>query len=144
MRTAWIEQTTMWLVPVVGRIAHIEQDGVVLVDFPGNERGLTRARLIAGGCFERIGKEVLLVFENGDPGLPIILGIVQDRLATPAPVQNEPSRKTFIEAAEELHLSCGKSSIKLERDGQITIRGAKILSRASQSNKIRGASVEIN
>ena len=49
-----------------------------------------------------------------------------------------------LEASDEIRLTCGKSSLVLRRDGTVIVRGVKIVSRASQSNKIRGGTVSIN
>jgi phage baseplate assembly protein gpV len=53
-------------------------------------------------------------------------------------------KRIFIEADEELHLQCGKSSILINRQGKIVIRGTNLISRSSGPNKIKGASVNIN
>mgnify|MGYP000442229795 CR=1 FL=1 len=49
-----------------------------------------------------------------------------------------------ITANERIELRCGKSSIVMEKDGHITIRGTYLVSHASASNRIRGGSVNLN
>jgi hypothetical protein len=145
----------------VGHIFRITPEGKALVDYPSNPMGIVEARSAMGGprkgdddCYE--GIPVLLLFENGDPSLPIIVGIIHDTLYPTAPnddtiVSLERPRnivvngkKRFIDAEEEIMLRCGKSSVILRKDGKIVIKGAQILSRASETQKIKGASVRIN
>jgi hypothetical protein len=90
---------------------------------------------------------VLLVFENGDPGLPIITGFVLDEAAALRPAQpngRRPGAVLELEAGREIVLRCGKSSVELHADGEVIIRGVRILSRASQTNKVKGATVQLN
>ncbi len=53
-------------------------------------------------------------------------------------------RKVNIEAKNEIILKCGKSSITLQKNGQITLKGTNLVSRASSVNKLKGGSVSIN
>jgi hypothetical protein len=94
-----------------------------------------------------VGRRVLLVFENGDAGLPIITGLVLEAgdAVRPAAVLARTGGKVIeIEAGRELVLRCGKSSVTLHADGEIVIRGERILSRASRTNKVKGATVQLN
>src|SRR5690606_10043249 len=79
--------------PVVGRIVGTDENGCALVDFPANERGPVPARstvpLPAPTPGEPILLPVLLVFENGDPTLPIIAGLVRPAVI---PETTEPPR----------------------------------------------------
>jgi uncharacterized protein DUF6484 len=128
----------------VGRVVRITPDGEVLVDFPGNEMGPIRARLVASPALDEPGQPVLLVFENGNVTLPIIAGVVRDKIGVPPLTQACDKGELVLEAKKELTLVCGKSSITLRSNGRVIVKGAEILSRASGTNKIRGASVEIN
>lgn len=102
-----------------------------------------------------VGREVVLLFENGDPERPIILGLVQAEPVRTAEAMGRLARdarrsvqvdgqRVQIEAERELVLQCGKSSITLRSDGQIYVRGMKIVSRARGTHKIKGANVLIN
>ncbi len=145
----------------VGHIIQITDEGQPLVDFRGNEVGLVPARSIIDEPFKCdshsvVGIPVLLVFENGDPTLPIIVGFIRDTFVHPAPSEevsfpierpldiSVDDRKMLIEAKEEILLRCGKSSMTVKKDGKILLKGTQILSRASGTNKIKGASVRIN
>ncbi len=146
----------------IGRIVQITGDGRALVDWPGNAQGPVEARSILDAEAAEAaragtgGATVLLVFENGDPSLPIVAGVVRDRLAPAVPKPETvlhlakpkdallDGRRIVLDANEEIELRCGRSSILLRKDGKIVVKGAEITSRASGTNKIRGASVKIN
>ena len=145
----------------VGRIVRITEEGQPLVDFSGNRMGPLKARTVINVpvcCLD--GNEeidsVLIVFENQDPTLPIIVGIIRDKLYS-SHLQQEvtlseerPSdvlldgRRIEFDAKEEIVLRCGKSSVTLRKDGKIVVKGVHIVSRASEINKIKGGSVAIN
>lgn len=124
---------------LVGRVVVVEANGDVLVDFRGNELGPIRARVATNETLGGKDEPVLLLFENGDRRLPIIVGAVQVG-ARPG----LPKRKLVFEAGEEITIACGKSSITLRRDGRVVIKGTELVSRASATNKIKGATVQIN
>jgi hypothetical protein len=130
--------------PCVGRVVQIKPDGEILVDYPGNQIGPIRARLALSCPLDKPDQAVLLVFENGDAALPIIAGVVRDNFGDLRLTRINDRDEVVFEAKNQLTLACGKSSITLRSDGRIIVRGAEILSRASGTNKIRGASVKIN
>ena len=102
------------------------------------------------------GHSVLLQFPSGDVTRPVVMGIVPtldanalisttapDALA--APVTLEINGETLtLSAQQRITLRCGKSSLVMNADGTIEIRGTELLSRASGQNAIRGASVSLN
>jgi hypothetical protein len=136
----------------VGRIVKVEADGRVWVDYEGNHYGPLAARL--GGAVRLRdlaaaaagGEEVLLLFEAGDPQLPILVDTVHAGAGTePGGWQvSLDGDRVHIAAGKEIVLSCGKASITLTRAGKVIIRGAYVLSRSSGVNRIRGASVQLN
>ena len=143
---------------LVGRITHRDDAGRVSVDFAGNTFGPISARCSLSEPLNDLGAipPVLLMFENGDLALPIIVGLVRDTLPvlhdlskapdeTHAPLEVRIDRKTVsLVAAEQIEMRCGKSSVLLTKDGKIVLKGTEIVSRASGTNKIKGAAVKIN
>ncbi len=143
-----------------GRIVRVDAERRPWVDFAGNPGPPVLARCLDTAQTEGSASlgdlPVLLVFEHGDPGQPIILGVVESALPSPGTVPaSSPAekprttalvdgRRVVLRGDEEVTLICGKGSITLTRDGRITLRGAEIVSRAAGANKIRGASVSIN
>ena len=49
-----------------------------------------------------------------------------------------------IRAETEIHICCGESSIQMNKNGKIEIRGNDILSQAARNNRIRGGSIGLN
>ena len=150
--------------PRVGWLA-ASPPGSFLVDFDGNRLGPLPARTTVPLTGEQLQQAiaslqgVVLMFENGDPSLPLIMGLVQTVSATPlvdAILENIPApapleatvdgtpRIVEIEGQEEIVLRCGQASITLRRNGKILIRGVQVETRASGTNRIKGGSVQIN
>ncbi|MBT1154651.1 hypothetical protein J1C56_03520 [Aminobacter anthyllidis] len=117
-----------------------------LVVFPGNAKETAaQARSLTEMSSDMIGAEVALLFEEGDPGRPLIVG----RIVAPARKSQTPQvvrdgELVKIVAGERLELRCGKATIIMEKDGHITIRGTYVTSHASAANRIRGGSVNLN
>lgn len=117
-----------------------------LVVFPGNPvetalaaRSLTK--LDAG----MIGAEVALLFQEGDPSRPLIVGkLVDSPRRADAPQIIRDGELVHIVGNERIELRCGKSVIIMEKDGHITIRGTYVTSHASAANRVRGGSVNLN
>jgi hypothetical protein len=100
-----------------------------------------------------LGSSVVALCENGDPRLPIVVGVIQPPHASPPAPALMPERRTMIQADNDCYvvdaerqiiLRCGESSITLTRAGKVIIKGKYILSRSSGYNKIKGAAVDIN
>jgi len=123
----------------IGRVIRVDANGQVFVDFRDNQQGPIGARVATAGELIAAGQPVLLLFEEGNPSLPVVAGVVRENLH-----QQEPKSSLRLEAANEITIVCGKSSITLRKDGRILLRGTELVSRASGSNKIRGATVQIN
>jgi hypothetical protein len=140
-----------WLGGAVrGVLGGFTDQGEPLVDFCGNSTGRQLAALttVAVGP-EDLGKEVILLFEDGDAMRPLLVGLVQSP-ASPAPVPTDPvdvsldGRRLTLTAEQEITIRCGESSITLTRAGKILIKGAYLLSKATGPNRIKGGSVQLN
>lgn len=139
-----------------GWLVEITEEGQVFVNYPGNLTNRMEARLIISDATLQCAREsnvpVLLVFENGDPALPIIVGIIRDKLPAETAIPFDLKKKDILldgkklvfDAKEEIELRCGKSSVILKKNGKIVLKGVDVVSRASRTNKIKGASVKIN
>ncbi|MBW2636334.1 MAG: hypothetical protein JRC86_02200 [Deltaproteobacteria bacterium] len=146
----------------VGKIVNADESGQVFVDFPGNTQGPISARFTNSTKLDILrqaasaGQEVLLVFENNDPKLPIIVDTLYSLVdeiteSSTIALETEISKDVLIDgkrvtfdAKEEIVLRCGKASITLSKAGKVLIRGAYLLNRSSGVNKIKGGSIQIN
>jgi hypothetical protein len=63
----------------------------------------------------------------------------------PGPEHAEAAAPTVdLVATERVSLRCGKTSVALEKDGSLQMRGRDILTRGSRSARLSGAIVRIN
>ncbi|WP_428624064.1 DUF6484 domain-containing protein [Sedimenticola sp.] len=136
---------------VIGLLLSVDSHGKPLVAFPGNpEETAIPARTTTQMQIEDVGCEVALMFEGGDPRLPLIIGKIQH-----APVEKIPEEEhsalaeldgesIVLSARQNITLKCGKASITLTKAGKVILRGAYLLSRSSGVNRIKGGSVQIN
>jgi Domain of unknown function (DUF6484) len=122
------------------------QDAAPLIVFPGNpsEQAIV-ARSLVRLSAEDVGREVALLFEDGARDRPLIMGrLVEPVRDDAAPVVVADGQMLRLVAKERIELRVGKSSLIMEADGRITIRGTDLVSHASRSNRIRGGSVNLN
>ncbi|MGH8295760.1 MAG: DUF6484 domain-containing protein [Steroidobacteraceae bacterium] len=151
----------------LARIVAVEAGGAVSVEIPGTTGAraarlampLSRDELLAA---RETGGSVVLVFENGDPALPIIVGLIQGVspvYAPPAPADapdnaksdvppvleaDVDGRRVRITAQDEIVLECGSASITLRRNGRVVVRGTYLESYSDGTNRIKGGQVRIN
>jgi Domain of unknown function (DUF6484) len=132
---------------LVGRVVAVRNGSEPLIDFPANVSGeLVCARSLVSVSEADTGREVVLVFEDGDSSKPIIVGLVRtaEHSAAPRPEIKLDEETLVLIAKKEIVLRCGKSSITLTSAGKVLLRGAYLLSRSSGVNRIKGGSVQIN
>jgi hypothetical protein len=141
-------------------IAALEPDGTLMVDL-GEPGAIVPARLAVRVGRERIeaamaGRhQVVLLFEDGDPLRPLIVGFIETvelpvQPATP-PAEQTPhvevdadGRRLKVTAKDEIVLRCGKASITLRRNGRVIVRGTYVESHSDGTNRIKGGQVQIN
>lgn len=144
----------------MGKIAKVDQEGAVFIDFKGNQQGPIRARVTAAAADSITRRTddsdltVMIAFEESDIHRPVVIDVIHDRIE-PSPsvitagrneldeVKIDGETVTF-DAKKEIVLRCGKASITLTKAGKVLIRGAYLLNRSSGVNRIKGGSVQIN
>ena len=151
---------------LVGHLIAGSTPSALLVEIPAHAPDALRARTTLTLCAADVERAVLtaqpvtVVFEGGDPSMPIIIGLLQ-----PAPelsplqtlllggggesaqvqaVARVDGKRVVLEGHDEVMLKCGESSITLRKDGKIVVRGAYVETHARGVNRIKGASVKIN
>jgi len=95
-----------------------------------------------------VGRDVVLIFENGDPNRPIILGVMSSA-TRPNPLSESvdieaDGERLVVVAKERIVLRCGRASITLTKEGKIVLQGDYVSSQSSGVLRIRGGSVQIN
>ena len=130
---------------VMGVVVSHGPDGTI-VEVPGS--GPAVARLLVAVNEAALVRAVeartpvALMFEAGDPGLPLIVGFVQaPRTEREVKVNG---KRVVLTGEEEIELRCGEASISLKKNGRLEIRGAYVETRAKGTNRIKGGSVQIN
>ncbi len=140
--------TTHGAAPVVASLIGVAPDGTVHVEVP--EHGQAAARLLSSVSRSELrraspGRQVLVLFEQGDPARPIVVGLLEapleDMMASAE--QEEPKDKVFT-AEGSITLVCGDASLTLHADGRVVTRGVNVVSVASEQQRIQGAVVRIN
>jgi hypothetical protein len=137
---------------VLGRIVAVEAGGTVSVEVAGALEAraarlavpLTHDELLAA---REAGGSAVLVFENGDPALPIIVGLVQAVARSEVPQVLEADvdgKRVRVTAQDEIVLECGSASITLRRNGRVIVRGTYVESYSDGTNRIKGGQVRIN
>ncbi len=133
---------------VIGLLVGFDDSGYPLVTYPGNDSDAgTPARSTTDLGAEDIGRELALMFENGDPAYPLVLGRMHRPAGVPARggvIAESDGKRLELRADQEIVLRCGRASITLTRAGKILLRGAYLLSRSSGVNRVKGGSVQIN
>jgi len=152
---------------IIGTLSGINDDGQPLVQYHNGVPSKTFAALTTQALTNKqIGRQVALLFANGDPESPVIMGLIhsplQDMLETFGNSNNSQKEEIELHAEhkiddvqvdgerivlkgkKEIVLKCGEASITLTRSGKVLIRGKYLLNRSSGVNRIMGGSVQVN
>ncbi len=136
-----------------------QRAGQYLVEYRENQTGdFVVARSVVEITEKDVGREVVLLFEQGCPDKPIIMGVIQPQTrstggvlldqilekADELPSVTVDEERIELSANREVVLRCGKASITLTRAGKVLIRGEYVLTRATGVNRVKGGSVQIN
>jgi hypothetical protein len=139
----------------LGHISELRADGSLTVMYPGITTAIP-ARLAAAATRERIETAVLLqqsvvlLFEQGDPQHPLIIGFLSSVIDEPSQ-QTAPTieadvdgKRVRVTGQDEIVLECGQASITLRRNGRVVIRGTHVETHSEGTNRIKGGQVRIN
>ncbi|MCY1017407.1 DUF6484 domain-containing protein [Pyxidicoccus sp. MSG2] len=149
-----------------GWIVRAREQGQLIIDFEGNTAGPLEARTTVELSPEELRtaiagrRPVELRFENGDPRLPVVVGIApvislndllqgltrshEDEEEASGEPASEEEGVRIIQARDELVIQCGKASITLRRNGKVIIKGTYVETHAEGVNRIKGGSVQVN
>jgi hypothetical protein len=136
-----------------GRIVSWTEDGLFVAY--GQETAPIRAESLVALTPDEVevavrdGMPVMLVFEDGDPLRPLLIGLVRTLPATRTGLPKTTHAKVDgqrieFAAKDEVVLRCGEASITLRRNGRVVIKGAYVETRSRGTNRIKGGHVSIN
>lgn len=142
---------------VTARLAGFADEGrtpLVILPAP-NDQVARRARAAVDLHGAHVGRELVVAFDGGDPQRPIILallrGLEQDLAQVAHQAPASPSwqlrvdgERCILSAQHELVLECGPARLILRADGRAELRGNTVITEATDANKIRGGSVQLN
>ena len=136
----------------VGILVGITDDGrIPLVVFAGQQgSAAVVARTTIDLQGSHVGRDVVLMFEDGDPRQPIVMGCLAQKEGWPLaerPGQVEvdaDGERLVVSAKDQLVLRCGKATITLTKAGKVLIQGTYVSSRSSGVMRIKGGSVQLN
>jgi hypothetical protein len=137
---------------VIGVLVGLDEKLNPLVVFPENPyENAVSARTTTPFGLADVGKEVALLFEQGNPLYPLVIGAIhktetlasETQAVSPISVDLDDEH-LVLSAKQSVTLKCGKASITLTKAGKVLIRGAYLLSRSSGVNRIKGGAVQIN
>ena len=137
---------------ITGELVAIADDGrTPLVLFAGQQgSAAVRARAVVDLHGAHVGQSVVLMFDGGDAGKPILMGVIRQAEGWPlaeAPAQVEVDvngERMIVSAKEQLVLRCGKASVTLTKAGKVLIEGSYVSSRSTGVNRVKGGSVQLN
>jgi len=130
-------------------VALLPSEEAALVIYPGQPGAAAlRARATVDLRPDQVGAAVALLFENGDPTRPIVVGSFKRAAALAADDASidvtVDEQRLIVSASTQIVLRCGKASIVLTSAGKIILRGTYITSESTGVHRIRGGSVQIN
>ena len=133
---------------VRGVLASVSAHGEPYVDFCGNtcECPVLAVSSVPVQASDA-GREAILLFEDGDPGRPLLVGLVQLPTERTVSANNQVTmdgRRLLLTAQEEITIRCGEASITLTRAGKVLIKGSYLLSKSTGPNRVKGGSVQLN
>ena len=146
---------------LLGQVERIDDSGCAYVTVPGWHAARRACSTVQVGTAQSALGEPVLLYVDPDPSVePVIVGLVRAALVAgdeqgvagmaaagdairDAAVYAD-GKRLALDAQREIVLTCGHSSIRLESNGKITIKGKNVVSRAASCNSIKGAAVKIN
>jgi len=153
---------------IIGSLVGLNDSGEPQVTFPTAAGKTFTAISTIAITPQHQGRQLALLFANGDLAQPIIMGVIHspllDLLSNVEVVDSKPDviatnslpnsqdesiatidgNRVVLEGKEEIVLRCGAASITLTKTGKILITGKNLLNRASGVNRIMGGSVQVN
>jgi hypothetical protein len=122
-----------------------------LVTFPGQPgTAALPARATVDLHAAHVDREIVLVFAEGDPQRPIILGVLREQNPNALPQRSgnveidADGERMLVSAREQLVLRCGRATLTLTKAGKVIIEGTYVSSQSTGVQRIKGGSIQLN
>jgi hypothetical protein len=132
-------------------VGFTDAGGTPLVTFAGQPGSAALpARATVDLHAAHIGREVVLVFGEGDPQRPIVLGVLREQSPNAlAPHSGNveidaDGERMLVSAREQLVLRCGRATLTLTKAGKVIIEGTYVSSQSTGVQRIKGGSIQLN
>jgi hypothetical protein len=126
-------------------------DHTPLVTYPGQPcPEALRARTTLDLYSAHVGQEIVLLFAEGDPKRPIVVGSLNGSGASALSNStghvevDADGRRLVVSATEQIVLRCGRASLTLTKEGKVVLEGAYVSHHSSGVLRLKGGSVQIN
>lgn len=156
---------------IIGTLSGFDNEGNGLVDYSKNPSSKPIVAITTVALNQhQSGRQVALLFAEGNPNKPVIMGLIHSPLQDLienfeiAVDENEivnadmdsstdslklddvhiDGKRITLEGKDEVVLKCGAASITLTKAGKILIKGKYLLNRSTGVNRIMGGSVQVN
>lgn len=137
---------------ITGTVVAFRDDGVTpLVLFPEQPgTAAIPARTVVDLHGAHIGRQVVLMFENGAARCPIVMGVLRTGREQPLTERRgtvdveADGQRLLVSARDELVLRCGRASITLTKAGKVLIQGTYLSQRSAGVVRIKGGAVQLN
>jgi hypothetical protein len=127
---------------IAGQVVRLMPDGTVVMRVRDQEIPCRRASTVDRGWLQAA---LAVGPVDGEGTFDLEHGIGSLWCVFPGPEHEEVASATVsLVATERVSLQCGKSTVALEKDGTLQVRGRDITTRGSRSARISGGIVRIN
>jgi Domain of unknown function (DUF6484) len=131
---------------IVGVLVGFKDDSrTPLVMYPGQPgTAALPARMVPDIHGPHIGRQVVLMFNEGDPRQPIVMGCLRPQeswtMEKPGQVEvDADGERLIVTAKDRLVLRCGKASITLTKEGKVLVEGTYLLRRQPDQGRLGAA-----
>jgi len=132
----------------IATVVGVSDEGDLIVNPDGTAAAVTAALLESCAHIRDesyVGRRVLVGAVEGSGSGLLVMGLLELGPDERDDVEVSNSEDVLmLEANREIRIKCGQGSITLKQDGSIVMRGRRLISRASEEQKIKGATVRIN
>jgi hypothetical protein len=131
--------------PRLGSVIELTEGGDAGVVVPGDPPLRLRCDVLRTGdrpsLTLSLGARVLVLLPAPGEERGIVLGVVGP-YESPRP--DPTPAELRLEAGKRIELACGESSLTMDAEGRVLLKGKDIVTRAKRTQKIRGGTVHIN